>query len=399
MDMSFTAEELAFRDEVRAWIKANLPAELKQKLIDGVVPNKEDIVGWHRKLNAKGWAVPHWPVEWGGQDWSATKRFILREELETAPAPLPNGMNVGLCGPVVAHFGTEEQKKRFLPRMANCDDWWCQGFSEPGSGSDLASLKTSARREGDHYIVNGSKMWTTNAQYADWIFCLVRTDPKAKKQEGISFLLFDMKSPGVSVRPVYTMEGGAEVNQCFFEDVKVPVDQLIGVRRTRAGTARNSCSATSAPARPASAPCASGCSTCASWRWPRSRTASRSSRIPSFRNRLLSLEVEAKAHEITTMRILDGDSRKERGDAPNPLSSLLKLRSSELRQELTHLYMEVAGPFAQRLALEAESDEDAIGPDWAGVATGVYLNNRKVTIYGGTSEVQHNILAKAVLGL
>ena len=194
-----------------------------------MVPNKEDIVGWHRKLNAKGWAVPHWPVEWGGQNWTTTQRFILREELEMAPAPLPNGMNVSLCGPVVAHFGTEEQKKRFLPRMANCDDWWCQGFSEPGSGSDLASLKTSARREGDHYIVNGSKMWTTNAQYADWIFCLVRTDPKAKKQEGISFLLFDMKSPGVSVRPVHTMEGGAEVNQCFFEDVKVPVDQLIGV--------------------------------------------------------------------------------------------------------------------------------------------------------------------------
>jgi alkylation response protein AidB-like acyl-CoA dehydrogenase len=398
MDMSFTAEELAFRDEVRAWIKANLPAQLKQKLIDGVVPNKEDIVDWHRKLNAKGWAVPHWPVEWGGQDWTTTQRFILREELEMAPAPLPNGMNTGLCGPVIAHFGTPEQKQRFLPRMANCDDWWCQGFSEPGSGSDLASLKTSARREGDFYVVNGSKMWTTNAQYADWIFCLVRTDAKAKKQEGISFLVFDMKSPGVTVRPVHTMEGGAEVNQCFFEDVKVPVDQLIhkenkgwdcakfllgnertgaariGAMRERMQHLRKLAMAELKNGKPII-------------------------EDPSFRSRLLSLEVEAKAHEITTMRILDGDSKKERGDAPNPLSSLLKLRSSELRQELTHLYMEVAGPFAQRLALEAETDEDAIGPDWAGVATGVYLNNRKVTIYGGTSEVQHNILAKAVLGL
>ena len=241
-------------------------------------------------------------------------------------------------------------------------------------------------------------MWTTNAQYADWIFCLVRTDPKAKKQEGISFLLFDMKSPGVSVRPVHTMEGGAEVNQCFFEDVKVPVDQLIGQEnkgwdcaKFLLGNERTGAARVGAMRE----------------RMQHLRKLAMAEikngkpiiEDPSFRNRLLALEVEAKAHEITTMRILDGDSKKERGDAPNPLSSLLKLRSSELRQELTHLYMEVAGPFAQRLALEAESDEDAIGPDWAGVATGVYLNNRKVTIYGGTSEVQHNILAKAVLGL
>jgi alkylation response protein AidB-like acyl-CoA dehydrogenase len=398
MEMSFTKEDMAFRDEVRAWIKTNLPAKLKQKLIDGEVPNKQDIVDWHRKLNAKGWAVPHWPVEWGGQDWSTIKRFILREELEAAPAPLPNGMNTNLCGPVVAHFGTEEQKKRFLPRMANLDDWWCQGFSEPGSGSDLASLRTRATREGDHYIVNGSKMWTTNAQYADWMFLLVRTDPKAKKQEGISFLLMDMKSPGVTVRPVYTMEGGAEVNECFFEDVKVPVDQLIGKENRGWDCAKF---------------------LLGNERTGASRIGSTRERLkhlrklamtemkngkpiiedPSFRSRLTSLEVEAKAHEITTMRVLDGDSRKDRGDAPNPLSSLLKLRASEIRQELTHLYVEVAGPAALRLSLTPEQDIDDVAPDWAGLATATYLNNRKVTIYGGTSEVQHNILAKAVLGL
>jgi alkylation response protein AidB-like acyl-CoA dehydrogenase len=398
MDMNFTAEELAFRDEVRAFIKKELPQKLRQKLLDGEVPNKEDTVGWHRKLNAKGWAVPHWPVEWGGQDWSTTKRFILREELEAAPAPLPMGMNTSLCGPVVAHFGTPEQKKKFLPRMANLDDWWCQGFSEPGSGSDLASLKTRAVREGDHYIVNGSKMWTTNAQYADWMFCLVRTDPKAKKQEGISFLLIDMRSPGVTVRPVHTMEGGAEVNQCFFEDVKVPVENLIGQENRGWDCAKF---------------------LLGNERTGASRVGSTRERLkhlrklamsemkagkpiiqdPSFRARLLSLEVEAKAHEITTMRVLDADARKDRGDAPNPLSSLLKLRASEIRQELTHLYVEVAGPHAMRLALEAEDELEAFTPDWAGLATATYLNNRKVTIYGGTSEVQHNILAKAVLGL
>jgi alkylation response protein AidB-like acyl-CoA dehydrogenase len=398
MDMNFSAEELAFRDEVRAFIKKELPAALRKKLLDGEVPNKEDMVDWHRKLNAKGWAVPHWPVEWGGKDWTATQRFILREELEAAPAPLPMGMNTNLCGPVVAHFGTPEQKKRFLPRMANLDDWWCQGFSEPGSGSDLASLRTSAKREGDFYIVNGSKMWTTNAQYADWIFCLVRTDPKAKKQEGISFLLFDMKSPGVTVRPVYTMEGGAEVNECFFENVKVPVDQLIGQENKGWDCAKF---------------------LLGNERTGASRVGSTRERLkqlrklamaemkggkpiiedPSFRNRLLALEVDAKAHEITTMRVLDADSRKQRGDAPNPLSSLLKLRASEIRQELTHLYVEVAGPFAQRLALTAEDQLEEFTPDWAGLASATYFNNRKVTIYGGTSEVQHNILAKAVLGL
>ena len=398
MDLSFTAQERAFRAELRDFFHTAVPDRIRRKLREGLHASRDDQVESQRILNARGLAVPHWPVEWGGQDWSTIKRFILREELEAAPAPLPNGMNTNLCGPVVAHFGTPEQKKRFLPRMANLDDWWCQGFSEPGAGSDLAGLRTRAVREGDFYVVNGSKMWTTNAQYADWMFLLVRTDPKAKKQEGISFLLMDMRSPGVTVRPVHTMEGGAEVNECFFENVKVPVDQLIGKENKGWDCAKF---------------------LLGNERTGASRIGSTRERLihlrklamtelkngkpiiedPAFRARLTSLEVEAKAHEITTMRVLDADSRKDRGDAPNPLSSLLKLRASEIRQELTHLYVEVAGPSALRLSLTPENDIDDVAPDWAGLATATYLNNRKVTIYGGTSEVQHNILAKAVLGL
>ena len=305
-----------------------------------------------------------------------------------------------MCGPVVMRILERRSRRQsFLPKiLANLDVWWCQGFSEPGAGSDLASLREPRRARGRLLRVNGSKMWTTNAQYADWMFLLVRTDPKAKKQEGISFLLMDMRSPGVTVRPVHTMEGGAEVNECFFEDVKVPGDQLIGKENKGWDCAKF---------------------LLGNERTGASRIGSTRERLihlrklamtelkngkpiiedPAFRARLTSLEVEAKAHEITTMRVLDADSRKDRGDAPNPLSSLLKLRASEIRQELTHLYVEVAGPSALRLSLTPENDIDDVAPDWAGLATATYLNNRKVTIYGGTSEVQHNILAKAVLGL
>ncbi len=396
MELRFTDDELALRDEVRAFIKANLPPEIKAKGMRGEVPKKEETVLWHRLLNKQGWAVPHWPVEWGGKNWSVVKRYILREELERACAPMPNGMNVSLCGPVVAQFGTPEQKQRFLPRMANLDDWWCQGFSEPGAGSDLSSLRTSAKRVGDHYVVNGQKMWTTYAQYADWIFCLVRTDPDAKQQRGISFLLIDMKTPGVTLRPLLTMEGGHEVNEVFFDDVKVPVENLVGqenrgwdcakflLGNERTGAARTG-----------------NAITLLRTLRQRAQTEYKNDRPfiedPDFRDRLIGLEVEARAHEITTLRILDDESRREKGSAPNPLSSLLKLRGSEIRQGITQLYCDLAGPFSQHLDLTLNDDE--LGPEWAGLATANYLNHRKATIYGGTSEVQSNILSKAVLGL
>ena len=202
MDLRFTPEELDFRAEVRAFIRASLSPELGHKMVQGLHFSKEEMVAWQRALNAKGWAVPHWPKQWGGTDWTPIQTYIFNEEIQQAPAPATLSFNVAMVGPVIATFGSEEQKRRFLPRCANLDDWWCQGFSEPGAGSDLAALKTSARREGDFYIVNGQKAWTTLAQYADWIFCLVRTDPAAKKQEGISFLLIDMKTPGIVVRPI-----------------------------------------------------------------------------------------------------------------------------------------------------------------------------------------------------
>ncbi len=228
MDLRFTPEEIAFRDEVRAFFRSALPESIRRKLVEGRKLTKDDIVDWQRILNAKGWAVPHWPVEWGGTGWSAVQQYIFQEEMQQTPAPPPLGFDVNMVGPVIYTFGTEEQKRRFLPRIANLDDWWCQGFSEPGAGSDLASLKTSAKRDGDHYVVNGQKTWTTLAQYADWIFCLVRTDPAAKKQQGISFLLIDMKTPGITVRPIVTIDGGREVNEVFFDDVRVPVENLVG---------------------------------------------------------------------------------------------------------------------------------------------------------------------------
>src|SRR5246127_1147049 len=228
MDLRFTADELAFRDEIRAFIRDHLPDDIRERMRLGYAPRKEDTVRWQRILNERGWAAYNWPKECGGPGWTPVQRMIFLEENQLAPAPEVSSFNITMIGPALVQFGTEEQKQRFLPRAANIDDWWCQGFSEPGAGSDLASLKTSARRDGDDYIVNGQKTWTTTAQYADWIFCLVRTDPAAKKQQGISFLLIDMKTPGITVRPIQTVDGGREVNEVFFDDARVPLDNRVG---------------------------------------------------------------------------------------------------------------------------------------------------------------------------
>ena len=229
MDLRFTSEELAFRDEVRSFIHGALPEAVKRKMIEGRQLTRDEVVSWQRTLNAKGWAVPHWPVEWGGTGWTAIQHYFFDDELQQAPAPLCLPFNVNMIGPVIAAFGTEAQKRRFLPRIANLDDWWCQGFSEPGAGSDLAALKTSARLSGDHYVMNGQKIWTSFAHLADWMFCLARTEPAtAKKQQGISFLLVDMKAPGITVRPIATIDGGHDVNEVFMEDVMVPAENLVG---------------------------------------------------------------------------------------------------------------------------------------------------------------------------
>jgi pimeloyl-CoA dehydrogenase large subunit len=399
MDLRFTAEELAFRDEVRAFFRTALPAEIREKLVLGHHPSKDDIVTWTRILHAKGWSVPHWPVEYGGTDWSPVQQYIFQDEMQAAPAPQPLSFGVSMVGPVIYTFGTEEQKRRFLPRIANLDDWWCQGFSEPGSGSDLASLKTSARRDGDHYVVNGQKTWTTLAQYADWIFCLVRTDPTVKKQEGISFLLIDMRSPGVSVRPIQTIDGGHEVNEVFFDDVRVPVENLVGqenkgwdyakflLGNERVGIARVGVSKE---------------------RLRRVRELASLERVgdvplievPRFREKLAAVEVELKALEMTQLRVVAAEGKREKGK-PDPASSILKIKGSEIQQATTELLLEVVGPYALPFQEEPEEgqNEPPIGPDWAGTVAPTYFNWRKISIYGGSNEIQKNIIAKAILGL
>ncbi len=400
MDLRFTDEELAFRQEVRAFMKSALPERLRRKMIDRHHPSKEDLVHWQQTLNAKGWAVPHWPVEWGGTGWDPVRQYIFQDELQQAPAPSPLPFNTSMVGPVIIAFGSEEQKRRFLPRIANLDDWWCQGFSEPGAGSDLASLKTTAKRDGDHYVVNGQKTWTTLAQHADWIFCLVRTDMAAKKQEGISFLLIDMKTPGITVRPIETIDGGHEINEVFLDDVRVPVENLVGqenkgwdyakflLGNERVGIARVGVSKE---------------------RIRRIKELAAVERVgdepiinnPRFREKLAAVEVELKALEMTQLRVVAAERHREKGK-PDPASSILKIKGSEIQQATTELLLEVVGPYALPYQPEQEEEgwnEPPIGPEWAGAIAPTYFNWRKISIYGGSNEIQKQIIAKAILGL
>jgi len=399
MDLRFTPEENAFRDEVRGFLRGAIPPAIRQKMVEGRSLSKDDIINWQRILNKKGWAVPYWPKEWGGTGWTPVQQYIFQEEREMTPAPDPLPFGVNMLGPVLIAFGSDAQKKRFLPRIANLDDWWAQGFSEPGSGSDLASLKTTAKRDGDHYVVNGQKTWTTLAQYADWIFCLVRTDAGAKKQEGISFLLIDMKSKGITVRPIQTIDGGKEVNEVFFDDVKVPVENLVGqenkgwdyakflLGNERTGIARVGISKE---------------------RLRRLRDLAANERAGDkpliederFREKVAAIEVELKALEMTLLRVV-ADERTKKSNRPNPASSILKIKGSEIQQAISELALEIVGPYA--LPYEPRGDllrnEPPVGPDWAAPIAPTYFNYRKISIYGGSNEIQRNIIAKAVLGL
>src|SRR5215469_13355945 len=398
MDLRFTPEENAFRDEVRAFLRTALPDPIRRKMVAGRRLSKEDLVSWQRILNAKGWAVPHWPVAWGGTNWSPVRQYIYREELQQAPAPEPLPFGAAMVGPVIIAFGNEDQKRRYLPRIANLDDWWCQGFSEPGAGSDLASLKTAARRDGENYIVNGQKTWTTTAQYADWIFCLVRTDPAAKKQQGISFLLIDMKTPGITVRPIQTIDGGHEVNEVFLDEVCVPVENRIGeenrgwdyakflLGNERTGIARIGTSKA---------------------RIRRLKEIAALERVGDrpliederFRTKIAAVEVELKALEMTQLRVVAAARGR---NEPDPTSSILKIKGSEIQQAISELLLEAIGPYALPQETHDDSDrwnEPPIGPEWAGPLAPHYFNWRKVSIYGGSNEIQKNIIAKAILGL
>jgi len=399
MDLRFTPDEITFRDEVRAFFAQALPGNIKKKMTEGHHLVKEDLVTWQRILARKGWAVPHWPVEYGGTGWSPMQQYLFLEEMQMAPAPQPLPFGANMVGPVIYTFGSEAQKKRFLPRIINIDDWWCQGFSEPGAGSDLASLKTKAERVGDHYVVNGQKTWTTLAQYADWIFCLVRTDPAAKKQEGISFLLIDMKTPGITVRPIQLIDGGHEVNEVFFDDVRVPAENLVGkenkgwdyakflLGNERVGIARIGLSKQRVKR----------IKELAAQEMNGERPYLENTR---FREKLAAVEIELKALEMTQLRVVAGEAKRERGK-PDPASSILKIKGSEIQQATTELLLEVVGPYAAPFQPEQDEgwNEPPIGPDWAGPVAPTYFNYRKVSIYGGSNEIQKNIIAKAILGL
>jgi len=396
MDLSLTKEEQAFREDVRAFFRDNLPSAIKKKLQEGRHTTKEEMVEWTRILNKKGWAVPHWPEEWGGTGWTPVQQYIFNEELQATPAPPPLPFGVNMVGPVIYTFGNEAQKKRFLPRIANLDDWWCQGFSEPGSGSDLASLKTKAERKGDKYIVNGQKTWTTLAQYADWIFCLVRTDPAAKKQQGISFLLIDMKTKGITVRPIVTIDGGREVNEVFFDDVEVPAENLVGEEnkgwdyaKFLLGNERTNIARV-------------GMSKERIRRLKELAGSVQSGGKPiledaKFREKLASLEVELKALELTQMRVVANEGKHGKGK-PDPASSILKIKGSEIQQATTELLLDVIGPFAAPYDIHGDDGSNE-AMDWTAQIAPTYFNYRKVSIYGGSNEIQRNIICKAVLGL
>ena len=400
MDLSFTPEEIAFREEVRTFFKEKLPADIRQKMVEGRHTSKDDLVRWTQILNKQGWAVSHWPKEYGGTGWTSVQQYIFLDELQQAPAPAPLAFGASMVGPVIYTFGNEKQKKQYLPRIANLDDWWCQGFSEPGAGSDLASLKTTARREGDFYIINGQKTWTTLGQHADLIFCLCRTDMTAKKQQGISFILFDMKSPGVTLRPIITIEGGHEVNEVFFDDVKVPVENLVGeenkgwdyakflLGNERVGIARVG----------ASKERIRRLKELARLELDGERPIIENSR---FREKLAAVEVELKALEMTQLRVVAAEAKRAKG-TPDPASSILKIKGSEIQQTITELALEVAGPYGAPYRVESVDhgwNEPPVGPDWASPIAPAYFNYRKVSIYGGSNEIQKNIIAKAILGL
>ncbi|MGA5543421.1 acyl-CoA dehydrogenase family protein [Mycobacterium sp. NPDC051198] len=385
MQLALTPEEAAFRDELRTFYTTKIPAELRERNRLGLPIGKEGIITAHKILHEHGLAVPNWPVEWGGKDWTPNQHQIWLDEMQLASVPEPLTFNARMVGPVIAEFGSQEVKERFLPPTAALDIWWCQGFSEPEAGSDLASLRTTAVRDGDSYVVNGQKTWTTLGQHADWIFCLVRTDPQApKKQAGISFLLFEMDTPGVTLRPIKLVDGSYEVNEVFFEDVRVPANQLVGEENQGWTYAKfllgNERTGIAQVAR-----------TKVRLAEVKERAAANGLLAdPLFAARLAEAENDVLALELTQMRVTSDSADGK----PSPASSVLKLRGSQLQQTATELLVEVAG--ADSLPYEAG---DIASPEWAQHAAPHYLNYRKTSIYGGSNEVQRTIISSTILGL
>ncbi|MGC1386628.1 MAG: acyl-CoA dehydrogenase family protein [Steroidobacteraceae bacterium] len=393
MHLEFTEEELEFREDVRRFLRERLPTEIRDKVLCGCELARDDYLMWQRRLYERGWGAPGWPVQFGGAGWNAVQQYIFEEAAALAGAPRLIPFGLKMVAPVLMAYGTPAQQSSFLPKIIRGETWWCQGYSEPGAGSDLASLRTRAIREGDHYVVNGQKTWNTLGHFADWIFCLVRTDPQAKPQSGITFLLIDMKSPGISVRPIALLDGGREVNDVWFENVRVPLENrvgeenrgwtyakfLLGHERTLiagVGTAKRELA-----------------------RLKRTAAAERTEGRPLlddplFAARVARVEIELTALEITNLRVLCAERNSQ---APGPQASMLKIRGSEIQQDISELLMRAAGPYALPMHREAMEAGWQADPNAANVMAG-YLNQRKLSIFGGTNEIQKNIIAK-MMGL
>ena len=400
MNINFSDEDVNFKKEVREFINSNLSKELQTKISNGGSANKEETIAWQKALNKKKWFAPGWPKEYGGSEMSVMRKYILDLELSLADTPTLIPFGVTMIAPVLIEFGTKKQKDYFLPKILESDHWWCQGYSEPNSGSDLASLSTKAVLENDMYIINGTKTWTTLAQFADWMFCLVRTSTKGKPQEGISFIMIDMKSKGISVDPIITLDGSHEINTVYLENVKVPKENLIYEVNKGWSVAKFLLSheRTSIAAVGRSKSALRKLKEIAAIEYDNDEKPLINDR--RFRDQLTTLEMDLKALEYTELRIL---SKESQGTAPGPEASLLKIQGSEIQQRITELTLNAVG--YQGLIHNGENinydrlNDFSVVPDYAENAASNYLNKRKTTIYGGSNEIQKNILSKMVLGL
>ncbi len=398
MNLNYTAEQLAFSEEVKAFLKARLPETLSEKVRLRKSLSKADYELWHSILNEQGWLGGNWPKEYGGTGWDAVHRHIFEDELTRAGAPRIVPFGVAMLGPLLQAFGSDEQKKYYLPRILNGEDWWCQGYSEPGAGSDLASLKTTAVRDGDHYVVNGQKTWTTMGQYANKIFCLVRTSQTGKPQAGISFLLIDMETEGLTVRPIVLIDGTPEVNEVFFDNVRVPVENRVGEENK--GWTYAKYLLTHERTNIAGV----GIAVAELENLKRiARTEQYKGRPlienPHFAAQLARIEIDLMAMSTTNLRMI---SEASAGAAPGAESSMLKIKGSILRQEIQSLTRSAVGVYAMPFIpedAEAAHNDVPVGPDYANAVTGYYLNHRKLSIYGGSNEVQRGIISKAILKL
>jgi len=398
MDLSFTPEEQAFRAEVQRFLANEVPARLTAKVRAGQRLTKADLEEWHALLNARGWLANHWPKEYGGPGWNAVEKFIFEHDCALAYAPRTVPFGVNMLGPVLIKYGQEAQKRYWLPRILAGADWWCQGYSEPGAGSDLASVKTTAVRQGDHYIVNGQKTWTTLGQHANMMFALVRTDRESKPQEGISFLLIDMETPGVEVRPIVTLEGEHEVNEVFLTDVKVPVENLVGGENKGWTCAKYllTYERTNIAGVGFSVAALERLKAIASRVHKNGRPLAHD---PLFAARLARVEIDLENMKTTNLRVIAAVAG---GGVPGAESSMLKIRGTEIRQELNSLTRRAMGPYALPFidqALDEGYEGEPVGPAESSFAALQYFNNRKLSIFGGSNEIQKNIISKMILGL